>query len=160
MIRNILAFLLITIAVFAEDSSIQLALTPPPNWRMAETKELPKHVKVLIVGKGKHSMPPSINLGYEIFSGSLKDYLKIIKNFNQSQGDPWVDLGTIETQAGQASLSQVEITTQWGPIKEMHVILARNGIIYIVTAAALKEEFSSFYPLFLEAFRSLHFVNQ
>ena len=138
--------------------SQQVGFKPPDGWRAAENGQLAKHVKVLVVGKGKGAMPPSLNLGYEPFRGTLSDYLQIVKEFNRSQGDPWKDLGTIETEAGPASLSQVEIHTQWGTLKEMHVMIAHKGVVYILTAAALKEEFSSFYPLFFEAFRSLRIV--
>jgi hypothetical protein len=129
--------------------------TPPSEWRSADPAILPKHVKIMVVGQGSHEMPPSINLGYEEFSGSLKDYLKIVKEFNKSQGDPWTDLGTIETKSGPASLSQVDMASEWGTIRQMHVILLKDSVIYILTAAALKEEFPKFYPAFFESLKSL-----
>ena len=80
----------------------------PEGWRFADSNMLPKHVKTMVVGKGEHEMPPSINLGYEEFNGTLKDYLKIVKKINESQGDKWSDLGTIETKrAQQASLKWI-----------------------------------------------------
>lgn len=127
---------------------------PPEGWRFADSKSLPKHVKIMVVGKGARELPPSINLGYEEFSGTLKDYLKIIKDFNASQGDTWKDLGMVQTEAGPASLSQVEMKTQWGDVRQMHVVYLENGMIYILTAAALKDEFSKFYPDFFKSLRS------
>lgn len=134
---------------------LQAEFTPPLGWKGADPAILPKHVKMMAVGKGSHTLPPSINLGCENFSGSLDDYLKIVKDFNKSQKDPWTDLGTIETKSGPASLSQVDMASEWGTIRQLHVILLKDGIIYILTAAALKEEFSQFYPLFFESLKSL-----
>ncbi len=78
-----------------------------------------------------------------------------MKAINDSQGTEWKDLGTIKTEAGDASLSQVDAKTQWGNVRTMHVILLRDGVIYIMTAAATKEEFPKYYKDFFNAMRSL-----
>lgn len=149
---SFLVFLIV--GPFQADAVVQAAFTPPPGWYFADSSKLPKHVKVMVVGQGKHEMPPSMNLGYEEFSGTLKDYLKIMKEINVSQGDPWKDLGTFQTTAGPGSLSQVEMRTEWGVLKQMHLVYLHEGVIYILTAAALKEEFAQFYPVFFQALRS------
>lgn len=129
--------------------------TPPSGWRMADADELSRHVSIMVVGKGQNEYPPSINLASEPYKGTLKDYLKIVKTLNDSQGYAWKDLGTIRTEAGIGSLSQVDFKSKWGEERLMHVILKKNDTIYIMTAGALKQEFSRFYPQFFEAFRSL-----
>ncbi|CUI17283.1 conserved putative secreted protein [Candidatus Protochlamydia naegleriophila] len=136
------------------DSGIVL-FTPPPGWRMADSKLLPERVRLMVVGQGPSAFPPSMNLSLEPYSGSLKEYLKIIKNMNDAQGFEWKDLGTIRTEAGTASLSQVDTKTEWGNVRLMHVILLKNGTIYILTASALKDEFSQFYKEFFASMRSL-----
>lgn len=128
---------------------------PPQGWKIADTEALSKHVKVMVVGSGENTFPPSINLSTETFDGTVKDYLKIVKDINTSQGSEWKNLGKIRTQAGNASLSQVETTTEWGAVKMMHVIIKKNGVIYILTAAALKDEFPSFYQTFFKTMKSL-----
>lgn len=130
--------------------------TPPEGWRVAEAGQLPSNVKVMVVGKGDHTFAPSLNLTVEPYKGTLKQYLKIVKAINDSKGASWQDLGTIRTQAGNASLSQVDIKTEWGDSRMMHVILLKNNNIYILTAAALKEEFPRFYKEFFNSLRSLH----
>jgi hypothetical protein len=135
------------------------AFTPPPGWKMADPSSLPTHVKIMVVGEGAKELPPSINLGYEPFQGSLKEYLKIVKRINMRTGDEWKDLGTIQTQAGPASLSQVDMKSKWGNLRQMHVIYLADGIVYILTAAALKEEFPRFYPQFFEAFHTFRVEN-
>lgn len=129
--------------------------TPPAGWKLADSNLLPNHVKVMVVGTGSYQFPPSINLSMEEYGGSLKDYLKIVKTINHNNHTDWKDLGKIRTQAGDASLSQADTVTEWGPVKMMHVILARNGMIYILTASALKDEFPKFYQTFFESLRSL-----
>jgi len=134
-----------------------ILFNPPENWKVADSKLLPASVKVMVVGNGKSDFPPSINLGYEKHGGNLKNYLKMVKAINDAQGADWKDLGTIRTQAGNASLSQVDVNSEWGPLRMMHVILVKDGFAYILTAAALKVEFSLYYKEFFQAMRSLRF---
>jgi len=134
-----------------------LIFTPPKDWAAADPSVLPKSVKMMVVGKGKKEYPPSINLGIEPFKGSLREYLKVVKAVNESQGSDWKDLGMVVTDAGKASLSQVDMRTNWGDVRLMHVILIKNGNAYILTAGALKEEFPVFYKEFFQAMTSIYF---
>ncbi len=138
---------------------LSVQFTPPPGWATADASALPPRVKTMVVGKGKGNFPPSINLGMEKYQGTLKQYLKIIKAINDSQGSQWKDLGAIRTEAGDASLSQVDTKSEWGELRMMHVILLKDGIIYILTAAAKKEEFPEHYKAFFDSLRSLRFNN-
>ncbi len=132
--------------------------TPPQGWVAADSASLPPTVKAMVIGKGKGNFPPSINLGMEPYNGTVKQYLKIIKAINDSQGSQWKDLGTIRTSAGEASLSQVDTQTEWGDVRMMHVIIKKDGNIYILTAAAKKDEFASYYKTFFDSMRSLRFI--
>ncbi len=129
--------------------------TPPQGWRYADPSQLSKAVKIMVVGTGSTHFPPSINLATEKFAGSLKDYIKIIKVINEKDGSVWKDLGTIKTSAGVGSLSQVDLKNQWGEVREMHVVLKKRDTIYILTSAAIREDFSKYYKDFFEAMRSL-----
>jgi len=129
--------------------------TPPRDWRYADQTQLRKSVKVMVVGTSTSHFPPSINLATEPFKGTLKDYLKIIKKYNDDDGATWKDLGTIKTAAGNASLSQVDWKSKWGEVRDMHVILKRKDTIYILTAASLREDFSKYYKDFFSAMKSL-----
>lgn len=134
-----------------------VVFNPPEGWHLADPKALPPSVKIMVVGQSGTDFPPSLNLGTEKFNGTLKEYLKTIKAINDSQGSEWKDLGTIRTQAGTASLSQVDAKTEWGEVRMMHVILLRENMVYILTAAARKEEFSRHYKDFFKSMRSLRF---
>jgi hypothetical protein len=135
-----------------------LLFTPPAGWKIADPSKLPSRVKVMVIGQGKYDFPPSINLGMEPWKGTVKDYLKlVVKPANQGPHFDWKDLGIIKTQAGEASLSQVDIVSPWGDQRLMHVILKKDDQLYVLTAAALKEEFPEFYKDFFASMRSLRF---
>lgn|GEM_PF-3293517 len=164
MLRPFLcALLVVSTALWAEDLAPQdqavtqekVQFTPPPGWRFAETAKLSKAVKVMVVGQAKTEFAPSISLVVEPFEGTLKDYLKIVKRINDSDGTLWKDLGTVQTEAGEASLSQAETKTKWGELRIMHVILLREGNIYILTATAKKEEFPAYYEALFKSLKSL-----
>lgn len=134
-----------------------ILFTPPSGWKLADPDALPPTIQAMVVGKGKYHFPPSMNLGADPFDGTLKQYLKKVKEINQAHGTEWQDLGKIRTEAGNASLSQVDVMTEWGEVRLMHAILVRDGYAYILTASALKEEFPSFYKDFFASLRSLRF---
>lgn len=129
--------------------------TPPTGWFLADPKALPSNIKIMVVWKGTQEYPPSMNLAYEPYKGTLKEYLRLIDAINKKKGAEWKDLGKIQTEAGEASLSQVDLRSQWGVERQMHVILIKDGTVYILTAAALKDDFSKFYKEFFAAMRSL-----
>jgi hypothetical protein len=136
-----------------------IAFTPPTGWMMADIKKLPPSVKIMVVGEGKTDFPPSINLGLEAYSGTLKQYIKTIKAINSSQGSCWKELGTLTTAVGIGNLYQEDTMTKWGCIRMMHLVLQKENNIYMMTAAATKEEFPSFYRLFFDSMRSLRFID-
>lgn len=138
-------------------SNYFVAFTSPEGWHIADEKDLLPSVKIMVVGKGTYEFPPSVNLTTEVYTGTVKQYLKRIKEINLSKGSEWKDLGNIRTQAGDASLSQVDKKTEWGNVRMMHVIMKKDGNIYIMTAAARKEEFPNFYKTFFNTFSSLRF---
>lgn len=140
-----------------EQEAGAVTFQPPSHWMLADPKALPGNVRIMVVGKGNGEYPPSLNLWSEHFVGNLKQYLRIVKAINDKKGDDWKDLGVIRTEAGDASLSQVDSKTKWGTERLMHVILVRDNRVYILTAAALKDEFPKYYKDFFNAFRSLKF---
>lgn len=131
-------------------------LIPPEGWTIADPQFLPKSVSLMVVGKGKKEFPPSINLAREAYTGSLEEYLKLVKEINKAQGNTYKSLGSIEIGEGKAALGQVDTTNEWGKIRMLHLFFLKDKMMHIVTAAAAKEEFSQFRPLFLQSIRTLH----
>lgn len=154
-------FCLLALSAFADETAQTrmpaLLFNPPSGWRAADPNALPPSVKVMIVSPSNSIFAPSMNFAIEDYSGTLKEYLKIVKAINASQNSEWKDLGPIQTQAGKGNLSQVDVSTQWGMVRLMHVILVKNHQAYILTASALVDEFPRYYPEFLKAMRSLRF---
>ena len=138
----------------------KITFTPPPGWCLADKKDLPSRVSFMVVGKGNSTFPPSINMATEPYKGTLKEYLKRVKEINKGNGCEWKDLGTIKTLMGNGSLSQVDIQSKWGCQRLMHVIILQDDVIYVVTASALKEEFTNFYKEIFEAFKSLKIIEE
>lgn len=134
-----------------------LLFDPPSGWHHAEKPGDSPYVKLFIVGTGKKNYPPSINLCIEPYSGSLTDYMKRVQKINQEEGGTWKDLGSLQTPAGKGNLSQLDVLTQFGTVRMLHFILVDNGHAYILTAAALREEFPLNYKDFFTAIRSLRF---
>lgn len=137
----------------AKEETVQF--TPPPGWRYADVSSQLKRVRTMVVGEGKFPLRPSMNLMVDEYPGTKKEYIKLTKAISEASGAEWKDLGSIQTEAGNASLLQEDTKTEWGVMRMMHVVLLRQGMVYILTAAALKDEFSQFYPQFFKSLRSL-----
>lgn len=138
-------------------ASEELLFTPPKGWVAADSTLLSERIKLMVIGPTNGYYPPSINLGVEPYPGTLKDYLKMVKAVNTAQDAIWKDLGSVNTTVGPASLSQVDMKTEWGSVRLLHVIFVRDGNVYVLTAGALKEEFPSYYEDFFQAMTSIKF---
>ncbi len=152
--RPFLICLLLLVATLSANEQSVL-FDPPPGWKMAESDQLPRYVEAMVIGESRSNYPPSINVGVEEFNGSLRDYLKIVKRINEVQNNCWKSLGFVETAAGKADLSTVDIQTPWGKVRLLHVILVREGKAIILTGAAKQEEFTALYPILLKSMRTL-----
>ncbi len=128
--------------------------TPPEGWLASDPDTLPPHVHGMVVGPAKSFFPPSINLGTENFLGSETEFLERIRKSNDLQGFETKDLGKIRTQAGNAHLIQVDTKSEWGDLRLMQAFFLKEGIAYILTAAALRDEFSAYYKEFFQGIRS------
>lgn len=134
-----------------------LLFDPPSGWHQAENPDDSPYLKLFIVGTGKKGYPPSINICIEPFRGTLPEYMKLVQKINQKEGGVWKDLGAFETPAGKGNLSQLDITTQFGPLRMLHFILVDHEHAYIFTATARREEFAAHYKDFFASLRSLRF---
>ncbi|MCB1134986.1 MAG: hypothetical protein KDK78_01855 [Chlamydiia bacterium] len=131
----------------------------PSHWWVVDPKILPKNVKILVKAPEANKYPPCANLAVDKVNCDLKTYLKRIKALNDAEGLAWRDLGSIQTKAGTASLSQVDTETNWGPVRMMHAIFIRDVQAHILTCAALKSEFPRYYDTFFEMMQSMR-VNE
>lgn len=133
---------------------------PPEGWNLADMSKLSPRVKICFIGKSSSNLLPSVNLATEEVSVTLKTYLDIVKR--DCESDPnclWRDLGKYNTSFGEGRLTEREVKTQWGVSRQAQLIVIKDQRAYILTAGALKEEFSSHYQDFEKVFRSLAVTN-
>jgi len=139
----------------AEEIPEGCQFVPPTGWQAADTSQFPENMRAMVVRKGKGPYPPSLNIWIEPYNGTQKSYLKSIKDACLEDKDEFRDLGEIKTQAGNASLCQVDRKTRWGDERQMHALIVRYNQAYLLTAAALKSEFADYTSQFFDAIRSM-----
>jgi hypothetical protein len=128
---------------------------PPDGWEYAVPKN-PAYTQALFVGKGKSDFLPNLNLAIEEVDVSLKEYLKAVREIHESEMSlKWRDLGPFTFKAGQGRLGEITSQSPFGEIKMLQAIFVQDGTAYIMTGAALKEEFSAYQTAILSALRSL-----
>ncbi len=145
------------VCLFAEKSPVSFCFfLPPQEWEIADPTTLSSRVKIAFFKPKSHGFFPSINLSVEKTSVSLSDYLKAVKAIHeQDRNNHWRALGKVHTAAGLAQLTEIDTLSEWGPVRMLQLILLKEGHAYVLTAAALKKEFSKFYKEIQTAFRSL-----
>jgi len=162
MYRLLFFFLLFSLPIEASSSQDPKELpeaclfVPPKGWGAADLSEFPEGLKAMVVGKGKGPYPPSINLWIEPYLGTQKNYMKSIKEICHADKEEFRDLGEIKTEAGTALLCQVDRRTKWGNERQLHALIVRYDKAYLLTAAALKDEFADHYAEFFKAIRSMN----
>ncbi len=138
----------------------QCFFIPPEHWDIADPKTLSPKVKMAFLKNSGKGFCPSINLAIEETDVSLTDYLKAVKAIHeQDRNNHWRPLGKVRTAAGLAQLTEIDSTTEWGPIRILQMILIKDKHAYVLTAAALKEEMSNYYQDIQSAFRSFTLSN-
>lgn len=149
------AFIFFFNALFATEYAYFI---PPQKWEIADPKTLSPLVKMKFVGPSKEKLKPSINLAIEKIEKvdvTIDKYIAEAKKVHES--DPhrtWRDLGKFSTPAGEGRLTEISSKSEAGNIRLLQLILFKNHTAYVVTAAALKGEFSSFYQDFHSVFRT------
>lgn len=140
--------------------SAQCYFIPPKKWEISDPRTLSPKVKIAFLKKSVSGFCPSINLAVEETGASLNEYLKAIKAIHeQDRSNQWRALGKVRTGAGLAQLTEIDSTSEWGPVRLLQLILIKEGHAYVMTAAALKEEISKYYKDFQSAFRSFTLSN-
>jgi hypothetical protein len=144
-------------APIPEESEPFCYFIPPKGWAMAEPNLLGPQVKMAFVKiDKKRKFCPSLNLAIEKVEGGLNAYLNDVKVIHeQDRKNHWRKLGKVHTLAGEAQLTEIDTSSHMGAVRMLQLILLKEGRAYILTAAALKEDFCDFYQEFQSAFRSL-----
>jgi len=139
-----------------KSESFHCFFIPPKGWDLADQSKLSPRVKICFIGKSSNNLLPSVNLATEEVDVSLKTYIDIVKS--DCERDPncvWRDLGKYNTPLGEGRLTEREMKTKWGVSRQVQLIVIKDHRAYILTAGALKEEFSRHYQVFEAVLRSL-----
>jgi hypothetical protein len=135
--------------------SSQCYFIPPEKWEVSDPRSLSPKVKIAFLKKNSSGFCPSINLAVEETDASSSEYLKAVKAIHeQDRANQWRALGKVRTGAGNAQLTEIDSTSEWGPVRILQLILVKEGRAYVMTAAALKEDISKYYKDFQTSFRS------
>lgn len=147
---------LLTLATLSSEAKTYSYFSPPKGWDAASPEIAATHVKVGFIGPNKKGFSPSVNLATEdVGDITLEGYIKAVKAiYERNPQNRWRQLGKIRTQAGDSSLTEIDSKTEWGDIRLMQMIFLKDKVAYIVTAAALKEEFGGYTRDFQRAFQS------
>lgn len=132
--------------------------TPPEGWLLAKPQS--DIIKIGFLHPGGHDFPPRITLATEENSGTLKQYVKAVKEI-QSQ-DPshksWRDLGAIKAGPLQGRLIEMQSSSQAGDVKILQAFFVKNDTAYILTASLLKKEDPEIQTQILKTFQSAAIV--
>ncbi len=123
---------------------------------MANPKILAPRVHTCFLGKTSKGLAPSINLATEAVNVSLESYIEEVRKIHTSDPNSrWRDLGQYKTRLGDGRLTELETQTEFGTARMVQLVVIKENTAYILTASALKEEFSKYYKTFDQALRSL-----
>ena len=141
---------------FSATAKVHSYFCPPQDWEPATLEERKSCVKLAFLGPTENGFAPSVNLAIEeIGEASLKTYLKAARAIHERKpNNHWRQLGKIRTQVGEAELTEIDSETEWGDVRMMQAILIKEKTAYIITAAALKEEFGKYTKDFQKAFQT------
>ncbi len=129
---------------------------PPIGWEITDPTTLSQSVQISFFKK-QQGYCPSINLAIEKTDASQSEYLDAVKSIHKRDRTKcWRLLGKVDTAAGTAQLTEIDMSTKWGPARLLQMILVKDGYAYILTASALKKETARYYKEFQDAFSSLH----
>lgn len=133
---------------------------PPSDWECAFPDSLASCIQVGFLGKGSTVFRPSINLATEEVDVTLKEYLKSVKEIHLANpGTTWRDLGKFKTRSGEGRLTEITSRTPAGDVRMLQTILVKGKTAYILTGAAIKDDFLRFQEAFTKSFQSLNLTD-
>ena len=132
---------------------------PPQDWELADPAVLSEQVEAGFLKKKATSFSPSINLAKEETTVSFDEYISAVrKRHLQAPSTKWKNVGTIDTMSGKGHLMQIDIAAKWGDVRLLQMVHLADGIAYILTAAALQEDYAEYLPIFQKIFRSFALI--
>ncbi len=155
-------FFSISILIFFDLSSQEKIpfFIPPKDWVLSNPKTYTKYIKVAFSKNQKAIYRPTINLSIQQTDLSLDEYSAEAKKIHEKEPNTtYKILDKIDLKSGQATLSEIFKNTHSIDYKILQMILIKDKVAYILTAACKKEEITTYYPIFLESFKSFELLD-
>lgn len=150
--------LFLPLLVIPLDARSTCFFIPPEDWEFAHPDMLSPRVHICFLGKNSKGLAPSVNLATEPVQLSLDAYVEEVRKIYASDPNSrWRDLGPFKTLFGTGKLIELESPTPAGVARLVQLIVIKDRVAYILTAGALKEEFSKYYKIFDHVLRSFQF---
>lgn len=129
---------------------------PPKGWEVVDPEKISPCVHICFIEKRASGVAPSVNLATEPVTISIDAYVNEVKKIHAADPNAkWRDLGKFQTLLGSGRLTEIELPTELGKARLVQLIVVKDQLAYILTACALKEEFSKYYKTFDQVLRSL-----
>jgi len=133
--------------------------TPPPNWVFLSPEKWAPRVEVAFIPKAKQGLAPSIVLAVEEIKVGLAEYLKVVRAIykrTRKTSCYSVDLAEegLAHLLGSAHLLRIDMETKYGPLCKLQLIFIKENKAYVLSATALKKEFSVYLKAFRETLKS------
>lgn len=133
---------------------------PPKDWALTNPKAYTKYIKVAFTKNDKSICRPSINLSIQETDLSLDEYTQEAKKAHEiDNGVTYKILGNMFLKDGKATLSEVVKTIHSIDYKILQMILVKDKVAYILTAACKKEDVINYYPIFIDSFKSFELLD-
>jgi hypothetical protein len=147
--------LIVPLFLFSSDPAPIPLFDPPVGWECAFPEKLSPCIQIGFLGKGSTPFRPSVNMAIEEIDVGLQEYLKAVKAIHVGElGTTWRDLGKFNTRAGAGRLTEISTTSPLGPVKMLQLIVVSGKAAYILTGAAIKDDFLRFQEAFMKTFQS------
>ena len=157
MIKKFFFILLLPLSLYTSEVCFFI---PTQGWKIAHPDMLSPRVRICFLGASSKGFAPSINLATEPVKISLEAYVNIVrKSYLENPNNRWRDLGKFKTPLGEGRLTELESPTKVGISRIVQLIIIKDNTAYILTAGALKEEFSKYYQTFDQVFHSLQMTS-
>ena len=153
-----LILILFSIKIFAEEKTA--FFIPPKNWVILNPKIYTKYIKVIFAKNEKTICRPTIILSMQETDLSLDDYTNKAKK--EHEIDPNITykiLGPLDLLNGKAILSEVCKTVNTIDYKILQLILIKDCIAYVLTAASKKEDIVDNYKIFTDSFKTFELLD-
>ncbi|WP_100934021.1 hypothetical protein [Candidatus Chlamydia corallus] len=142
-------------------STIQWVLYPgksysirtPSFWQCIDDKtQLPEKLDVLLIGKGKGTLTPTINIAQEITSKSSKEYIEEILAYHKAN-EMTLECGIftqIQSPSGEFTIIKTEKNSSWGRVFCLQATTVINHTAYIFTSTATLDDYPELSLTFLK----------